>query len=299
MLGWDDAQEAKTVLKEVSPKIKLWEQRNKIPDAIGNAVLVKGEAPWDWVDRQYKDSDKTEEEVEEESESEIDDEKEKKKKAKSEMSAAPVLPKVPAANPYLSAPIEIGKLGQAEVKSLSEISPVFDDADVCAKSNMAFAHHFVFFIYQIAYERQLREALKAHNEKGIRNAKILSLDAENKKCDTDMKHLEELIEQKKLRKVEIAKEIAELKRGMNVPPPLRPPPLRPPPLRPPPIPASSASSIGDPQLKTEKECVVCLTNDKQIRFEPCGHLCCCRDCDSKILSECPICRTCIAKRCYL
>jgi hypothetical protein len=111
MLGWTDADEAKNVLKEVSPKIKLWEQRNKIPDAIGHAELAKGEAPWDWTDRQYKDSDKI---GTEESESDTEaDEKEMKKKAKAEMSKAPAESAVEA------------------------VSPVFDDADVCTKLNIA------------------------------------------------------------------------------------------------------------------------------------------------------------------
>lgn len=37
------------------------------------------------------------------------------------------------------------------------------------------------------------------------------------------------------------------------------------------------------------ECVICMENDSQVIFLPCGHLCCCHDCQLN-LHECPICR---------
>jgi len=36
-----------------------------------------------------------------------------------------------------------------------------------------------------------------------------------------------------------------------------------------------------------KLCVVCMERDRAIRFEPCGHVCCCQECGSE-LSSCPM-----------
>jgi len=36
-----------------------------------------------------------------------------------------------------------------------------------------------------------------------------------------------------------------------------------------------------------KLCVICIERDRAVRFEPCGHICCCQECGSK-LSSCPM-----------
>jgi len=41
------------------------------------------------------------------------------------------------------------------------------------------------------------------------------------------------------------------------------------------------------------ECCVCLTNPREVIFEPCRHLCVCLECNHQ-LSECPVCRTVIS-----
>jgi E3 ubiquitin-protein ligase MUL1 len=38
-------------------------------------------------------------------------------------------------------------------------------------------------------------------------------------------------------------------------------------------------------------CVVCLSNPKEVIVLPCGHVCLCEDCSSKITLQCPVCRT--------
>jgi len=38
-----------------------------------------------------------------------------------------------------------------------------------------------------------------------------------------------------------------------------------------------------------KTCKVCMCNEKNTVFIPCGHICCCYDCSQK-LEKCPICR---------
>nr|CAH7727914.1 unnamed protein product [Callosobruchus chinensis] len=45
---------------------------------------------------------------------------------------------------------------------------------------------------------------------------------------------------------------------------------------------------------TTVECVICLDFECQVIFVPCGHLCCCRCCGSKI-STCPMCRVDVEK----
>jgi len=39
----------------------------------------------------------------------------------------------------------------------------------------------------------------------------------------------------------------------------------------------------------DKDCCVCLTNEKDVVFSPCGHYCTCVTCSMK-LKKCPICR---------
>ena len=45
---------------------------------------------------------------------------------------------------------------------------------------------------------------------------------------------------------------------------------------------------------TIKDCSICLTNEKNIAFIPCGHVCTCVDCGYKV-AQCPICRKTIKK----
>lgn len=49
-------------------------------------------------------------------------------------------------------------------------------------------------------------------------------------------------------------------------------------------------------LIDEQRCVVCVNNPKEVICLPCGHVCLCEDCSSKIGSYCPVCRTRIASR---
>ncbi|EAL48873.2 zinc finger domain containing protein [Entamoeba histolytica HM-1:IMSS-B] len=48
-------------------------------------------------------------------------------------------------------------------------------------------------------------------------------------------------------------------------------------------------SPTDTEEDMNKICKVCLDNEKNTVFIPCGHICCCYEC-SKKLSKCPICR---------
>jgi len=38
------------------------------------------------------------------------------------------------------------------------------------------------------------------------------------------------------------------------------------------------------------ECVVCLENNPNIIFLPCGHLCTCQNCSIRLMNKCPLCR---------
>ncbi|XP_033374227.1 E3 ubiquitin-protein ligase LRSAM1 isoform X3 [Parus major] len=66
------------------------------------------------------------------------------------------------------------------------------------------------------------------------------------------------------------------------------------PLEEPPSPAApSAPPLPWDQRKSE--CVVCMEQEPQMIFLPCGHVCCCRGCCERLLS-CPLCRQDIAQR---
>ena len=43
-------------------------------------------------------------------------------------------------------------------------------------------------------------------------------------------------------------------------------------------------------IQAPKKCSVCLLNDQNTAFVPCGHLCCCHECATKCNKVCPICR---------
>jgi len=55
--------------------------------------------------------------------------------------------------------------------------------------------------------------------------------------------------------------------------------------------------VTNPKIRTENDmtCKVCLTNEKSVAFDPCGHVCTCERCASKI-DKCPICRAPIDKK---
>ena len=43
------------------------------------------------------------------------------------------------------------------------------------------------------------------------------------------------------------------------------------------------------------ECIICMDTEKQIVFDPCGHLYSCNNCSAKV-NKCPICRSIIINR---
>lgn len=49
------------------------------------------------------------------------------------------------------------------------------------------------------------------------------------------------------------------------------------------------------KLREERLCAICLTKDRNIRFDPCGHACCCDECESQV-KNCPTCRQLITDR---
>lgn len=51
-------------------------------------------------------------------------------------------------------------------------------------------------------------------------------------------------------------------------------------------------------LKGERQCIVCLLNDRSLRFDPCGHVCCCveRGLDLQAIRSCPVCQSGILSR---
>ncbi|KAJ8927929.1 hypothetical protein NQ314_019559 [Rhamnusium bicolor] len=65
----------------------------------------------------------------------------------------------------------------------------------------------------------------------------------------------------------------------------------------PPLPVEEASAPVLQNLTTinTSECVICLENECQIVFVPCGHLCCCFQCSTSV-GECPLCRTDIERK---
>lgn len=44
------------------------------------------------------------------------------------------------------------------------------------------------------------------------------------------------------------------------------------------------------ELREDQKCIVCIENPKEIICLPCGHVCLCEDCSSKIHLSCPVCR---------
>ncbi|NWU80099.1 LRSM1 ligase, partial [Onychorhynchus coronatus] len=90
----------------------------------------------------------------------------------------------------------------------------------------------------------------------------------------------------------VAKTIPELQRGVDTEVPAAPEPSAP--LEEPPSPEGPMA----PPLQWEErksECVVCMEQEPQMIFLPCGHVCCCQSCCERLLS-CPLCRRDIAQR---
>ena len=52
-----------------------------------------------------------------------------------------------------------------------------------------------------------------------------------------------------------------------------------------------------PVNDTHLRCVICLTNQRNILFNPCRHVCCCSDCGlSSSIQTCPMCRQSLEER---
>ncbi|NXF25149.1 LRSM1 ligase, partial [Rhodinocichla rosea] len=90
----------------------------------------------------------------------------------------------------------------------------------------------------------------------------------------------------------VATTIPELQRAEDSEPPAGPEPSAP--LEEPPGPAAPTAPPlrGD---ETKSECVVCMEQEPQMIFLPCGHVCCCQSCCER-LPSCPLCRQDIAQR---
>lgn len=58
---------------------------------------------------------------------------------------------------------------------------------------------------------------------------------------------------------------------------------------------SSDKAIAQMNTGSMAECVVCMENDVNVIFLPCGHLCCCNVCQTS-LNDCPMCRCNIERR---
>uniref|UniRef100_A0A8C3JGH2 Leucine rich repeat and sterile alpha motif containing 1 n=1 Tax=Calidris pygmaea TaxID=425635 RepID=A0A8C3JGH2_9CHAR len=90
----------------------------------------------------------------------------------------------------------------------------------------------------------------------------------------------------------VAKTIPELLRTVDAEVPAAPEPSAP--LEEPPSPAVPTA----PPLRWDEkksECVVCMEQETQVVFLPCGHVCCCQTC-SQHLHACPLCRKDITQR---
>ncbi|NXB43661.1 LRSM1 ligase, partial [Leucopsar rothschildi] len=90
----------------------------------------------------------------------------------------------------------------------------------------------------------------------------------------------------------VATTIPELRRAEDTEVPAAPEPSAP--LEEPPSPAApTAPALQWDEKKSE--CVVCMEQEPQMIFLPCGHVCCCQGCCER-LHSCPLCRRAIAQR---
>ncbi|XP_031433389.1 E3 ubiquitin-protein ligase LRSAM1 isoform X2 [Clupea harengus] len=60
-------------------------------------------------------------------------------------------------------------------------------------------------------------------------------------------------------------------------------------------PPMTPSAPGPPESPSCSECVVCMERGSQVIFLPCGHVCCCYQCNES-LQTCPLCRAAIDQR---
>ncbi|XP_038012174.1 E3 ubiquitin-protein ligase LRSAM1 isoform X3 [Motacilla alba alba] len=88
----------------------------------------------------------------------------------------------------------------------------------------------------------------------------------------------------------VASTIPELRRAEDSELPAGPEPSAP--LEEPPGPAAPTAPPWD---EKKSECVVCMEQEPQMIFLPCGHVCCCQGCCER-LHSCPLCRQDIAQR---
>ena len=59
-----------------------------------------------------------------------------------------------------------------------------------------------------------------------------------------------------------------------------------------PCPRNTDNKINAVQTFKSNECVICLTNQPNVLFGNCGHMCICEECDRvKSLETCPVCKT--------
>ena len=59
--------------------------------------------------------------------------------------------------------------------------------------------------------------------------------------------------------------------------------------------SATSSSLSELQrklekIKNERLCVVCLSEESNMVFIPCGHVCTCESCSSNLRNSCPVCR---------
>ena len=62
--------------------------------------------------------------------------------------------------------------------------------------------------------------------------------------------------------------------------------------------SNSEGEVGEREVievPDSLECIVCMTNMKEVMFDPCGHVCICRDCADRMRLpsgrvKCPVCR---------
>jgi hypothetical protein len=60
-------------------------------------------------------------------------------------------------------------------------------------------------------------------------------------------------------------------------------------------PVDKSKDDAKSELIKSKECAICLKPNKSIRFDPCGHYCCCAECSEKV-KVCPLCSKAIAAK---
>ena len=59
-----------------------------------------------------------------------------------------------------------------------------------------------------------------------------------------------------------------------------------------PCPRNTRNKINTVQTFKSNECVICLTNQRNVLFCNCGHIAICEECDRvKSLETCPVCKT--------